>query len=130
MPRITQIVLGEPSASIRHHRSSQLPLEGEAQRWTVGDRGNQPAQGYFVYLCKWNGKGGSHPDFPEVIASITGEGPLGGAGGGGPTPEETVIVSVLVRLSTAVSVTINVSLPAVLSVAENVCTPLSVARTE
>ena len=57
VPRITQIVLGEPSDSIRHHSSSQLPPEGEAQGSTVGDRGNQPAKGYLVYLCKWNSKG-------------------------------------------------------------------------
>jgi hypothetical protein len=31
------IVLGEPSDSIGHHSSSQLPPEGEVQRWTVGD---------------------------------------------------------------------------------------------
>jgi hypothetical protein len=48
VPRITQIDLGEPSASIRHQRSSQRPPEGETQDWTLGDRGNPPSHGYLV----------------------------------------------------------------------------------
>ena len=36
------------SASIRHHSSSPLPPEREAQGWTVGDRRNQISHGFLV----------------------------------------------------------------------------------
>jgi hypothetical protein len=49
LPRIIQIVLGERSASIRHHSLVQRLPEGETQEWALGDRGNRSSHGYLVY---------------------------------------------------------------------------------
>src|SRR5437763_1669624 len=65
------------SASIRHHSSSQLPPEREAQRWTASDRGNQPSHEYLVNYAQMACQESSHPNFPEVIDLITEEGPRG-----------------------------------------------------